>query len=420
MKKKICIIGQGYIGIPTAMILSEHDFTVVGVDKDSNKIDLLNQKKLPFHESEFTEFSKKVFENGNYSVSTEVVPADVFIICVPTPFNLHKACDYDYVESATESIVPVLKKGDLVILESTVPPKTCEDVLIPILETSGLKALVDFHVSHAPERLLPGNILHEIIHNDRIIGGVDEKSTRMTFEIYKTFSKGKILKTDAKTAEMCKLMENTFRDVNIALANEFALICEKLHINTYDAIEMANYHPRVSILNPGPGVGGHCIPIDPWFIVEKAPETAKLIRQARLINDAMPNRVADSILEILKTYENPIVTLLGVAYKPDVDDARESPSKYIVEALINKNVAVKVCDPLIKKFNYPLLPIEESLKDSDCIIYVVNHKNFKDLDPTMAASLMRSKNIFISGNFSSTEKWDKAGFNVKVLGISKN
>jgi len=391
--KRICVIGQGYIGIPTAMVLANEGFEVIGVDKDLKKIEILKQKKIPFHEKEFNEYSKKIFKEKQFTVSTNVVPADIFIICVPTPFTQDKKCDYLYVKDATKSIVPVLKKGNLVILESTVP------------------------FSHAPERLLPGNILYEIIHNDRIIGGIDEKSTQMTFDIYKTFSKGKIFLTDAKTAEMCKLMENTYRDVNIALANEFALICKSLEINTYEAIDLANQHPRVNILNPGPGVGGHCIPIDPWFIVEKAPILAKIIHKARDINDKMPTYVVQEVLKMLDGIKNPVVTILGVAYKPNVDDARETPSKYIIEDLEERGIKIKITDPLVKHFSYPLLSIEESIKDSDCIIYVVNHKLFQEIDPLQIDHLMRTKQIYICGNYENIQKWKDAKFTVKILGI---
>jgi UDP-N-acetyl-D-mannosaminuronic acid dehydrogenase len=415
--KRICVIGQGYIGIPTAMVLANEGFKVVGVDKDLKKIEILKQKKIPFHEKEFNEYSQKIFKEKQFIASTNVVPADVFIICVPTPFTQDKKCDYRYVKDATQSIVPVLKKGNLIILESTVPSGTCEDILIPILEQSGLNARDDFFVSHAPERLLPGNILHEIIHNDRIIGGIDEKSTQMTFDIYKTFCKGKIFLTNAKTAEMCKLMENTYRDVNIALANEFALICKSLNINTYEAIDLANQHPRVNILNPGPGVGGHCIPIDPWFIVEKAPILAKIIHEARDINDKMPTFVVQEVLKMLDGIKNPSVTILGVAYKPNVDDARETPSRYIIEDLEEKGIKIKITDPLVKHFAYPLLSTEESVKDSDCIIYVVDHKLFQKIDPTQIEHLMRTKQIFICGNYGNIKKWKDAKFTVKILGI---
>lgn len=415
--KKICIIGQGYIGIPTAFILAEKNFDIIGVDKDKKKISLLSQGILPFHEKEFSIFSKKIFEKGNYKTSEKVVSADVFIICVPTPFTKEKKCDFKYIISALEDIVPVLSKGNLVILESTVPPKTCEEIVIPLLEKSGLKAKEDFSVSHAPERILPGNILNEIINNDRIIGGIDEKSTQLTYEIYKSFCKGKILLTDATTAEMSKVTENAFRDVNIAFANELALICESLKINTYDIIEMANHHPRVNILSPGPGVGGHCIPIDPWFIVEKAPDLSKLIRQARIVNDEMPKVIARKIQKIVKKIKNPIVTIIGVAYKANVDDSRESPSYFIAQHLFNSSISVNFYDPLVNSFKFELSSLENAFKQSDCIVYAVNHSLFNDLDPNHIGLMMRNKNLLFCGNFGNPKKWEKSGFKIQVFGI---
>jgi UDP-N-acetyl-D-mannosaminuronic acid dehydrogenase len=416
MMKRICVIGQGYIGIPTAMVLADQHFEVIGVDNDPKKIELLQNKKLPFHEAEFSEFAERVFKDKYYTFSTQVVSADVFLICVPTPFKPDKSCNFTYVNGAAESIAPVLKKGNLVILESTVPPKTCEEVLIPILNKSGLKPGDDYYVSHAPERLIPGNMLHEIIHNDRIIGGINEKSTKMTVELYRSFSKGQILETDAVTAEMCKLMENTYRDINIALANEFALICERLKINTYKAIEMANHHPRVNILTPGPGVGGHCIPKDPWYIYAKAPDLCRLIVQSRNINDEMPKIVANKVKEMIKGIKNPVVTILGVAYKQDVDDSRESPSEFIMEELKKDGITVRFCDPLVKFFGHSLIPLDESIKGSDCIIYAVNHSIFKEIDASLAAKSMRTKKIFIAGEFGDLNKWLNEKFDVHVLG----
>ena len=411
---KICVIGQGYIGIPTGMILAKKGFEVVGYDKDNKKIELLSHGKLPFHEAEFTKFSEEIFNRGNFHVSNKIEPADVYIICVPTPFTPNKKCDFKYIDLALIDIKTVIKNGDLVILESTVPPSTCKDHLVPILEEDGSKVGEDFFVSHAPERLLPGDILNEIINNDRIIGGLSQKSTEKTYQIYKKFCKGKILLTDATTAEMTKCIENTFRDVNIALANELTKICENLNINPYNVIELANHHPRVNILHPGPGVGGHCIPIDPWFIVEKDPVNAKLISQARRINDNMPDYVVSKVETLVCGIDRPKIAILGVSYKPNVDDPRESPSLKIIRRGEAKGWRFTTYDPLIKRF---LSDFETVFLDANCIIYAVNHNVFYDMDLSKIAKRVKHKKIFICGDFGNQKAWKKEGFKVSVLGL---
>jgi len=313
-----------------------------------------------------------------------------------------------------------LKKGDLVILESTVSPNTCIKLMQPILEKNGLKAGEDFYLSHCPERAIPGNTMYELVNNDRIIGGINQESAELTRDVYKTFVKGEIFLTDTTTAETVKLMENTFRDVNIALANEFAKISEEVGINIWETIDLANKHPRVNILKPGPGVGGHCIAIDPWFLTE-ASNQATLIKTARQINDKMPKHVVELIKEMVGDKQNPKVTILGVAYKANVDDARETPSKEIICEAENLGFEVIAVDPLVKIGEFPdLQPLEEAVKNSDCLVLVTNHDDFKKINPEEIKSQMASLNLVDTRNFLDKNTWEKAGFKVKVLGDGKN
>ncbi len=316
---KVCVIGLGYIGLPTALLLSQKN-EVIGVDLKKDTVEKINNKILPFEEPGLENLLK------NSTIVASITPklADAFIICVPTPFDKEvRMADLRYVKSAAESIVPYLRKGNIVIVESTVSPGACTKVVVPILEKSGLKVKRDFFLSHCPERAIPGNTLNEMINNDRIIGGIDEKSTDITRELYSTFVKGNLFTTDITTAEFVKLMENTYRDINIALANEFAIIAEDVGINVWEAINLANRHPRVNILKPGPGVGGHCIAVDPWFLTENSTK-CKIINVAREINDCMPSYVLSKVKEVVGKIESPKITVFGVAYKGNVDDARNA------------------------------------------------------------------------------------------------
>ena len=292
--KKICVLGLGYIGLPTAAVLATHGFSVVGVDVNAAVVGTINNGGIHIKEPGLNTLVQAAIKSGNLVVRTRPETADAFIIAVSTPLKNREA-DLSYVKSAAESIVPYLERGNLVILESTVPPKTTEELLIPILEQTKLRAGEDFYLAHCPERVLPGNILKEIIENDRIIGGINPESAVKAKDLYSTFVSGIIYLTDATTAEMVKVIENTYRDVNIALANELSRICMKLGMNVWEVIELANKHPRVNLLSPGPGVGGHCLAVDPWFVVEKAPQVAKLIRLSRGINDEQPQFVVSMI-----------------------------------------------------------------------------------------------------------------------------
>ena len=324
--QKICVLGLGYIGLPTAAVFATHGFQVAGVDVVAQVVETLNNGDVHIHEPGLKTLVQAALKSGNLRVACQPEPADAFIIAVPTPITADKRADLRYVEAAARAIVPCLQPGNLVILESTVPPRTTQDVLAPILSQSGLHPGRDLLVAHSPERVLPGRILAELVNNDRVIGGLTPEAAEATRALYAGFVQGEIHLTDATTAEMVKLMGNTCRDVNIALANEFALVAESVGVNVWQAIEIANRHPRVDILRPGPGVGGHCIAVDPWFLVQAAPGPAQLIAAARRLNDRLPQYVADQVRTILAGAEHPQIAALGLAYKADVDDVRESPA----------------------------------------------------------------------------------------------
>src|SRR5699024_2573046 len=323
---KICVIGLGYIGLPTSAMFATHGCEVIGVDINGKVVEALSKGKTIIEEPYLDIMVQAAVRSGHLKAKTEPEKADAFIITVPTPITEDKKADMSYVISATEMIVPYLEKGDIVVLESTSPTGTVEELVIPILEKSGLEIGKELYVGHSPERVLPGKILWELVNNNRIVGGVNKISAERIKDLYKIFVNADIFLTTATTAEMCKTMENTFRDVNIALANELAKISEEAGINAWDVIELCNKHPRVNIHQPGPGVGGHCLAVDPWFIIEKNPELANIIELSRKTNDNMPGHVLNRIDEILKDVEGTKkVSILGITYKPNIDDTRESP-----------------------------------------------------------------------------------------------
>ena len=414
---KICVLGLGYIGLPSALLLATNGHSVVGVDINEEVIETLGKGIVPFNEPMLSELLKRAMESGNFAVKKEVEDADVFLIAVPTPLDKEmRVAELRHVRLATEAIHLHLKKNNLVILESTVPPGTCEKLLVPILERSGLKVGEDFYLAHCPERAMPGNTIHEMINNDRVIGGVDGESGELAKSLYSCFVRGGIYLMDIKTAEFVKLMENTFRDVNIALANEFAQIAEESGINVWNAIELANKHPRVNILKPGPGVGGHCIAIDPWFLTESSIR-CRMISLSREINDSMPNYVLQTVKKILEDVKGPVITVFGVAYKGDVDDTRESPTLKFIKLAENEGYKIKIYDPVVKVFRYKkILELDEALKDSDCIILLAAHTKFKEIEPNEIIEKMRNKNIVDTRNMLNREKWKEAGFRVRVLG----
>ncbi len=417
---KVCILGLGYIGLPSALLFASKGLQVHGVDIDTELIDKLSNQLLPFREPGLKELFTNVIETETFTFSPEPCTADAFIISVPTPLDKDNRANLNFVKTAAKMICPFLQKGNLVVLESTVPPKTVDEVLTPLLSATGLVIGEELFIAHSPERVIPGDLLREMVENDRIIGGINEESAEKAANLYRHFVKGKIHLTDAITSEMVKLMENTYRDVNIALANEFALIAEKEKFNIWEAISLANQHPRVNILNPGPGVGGHCIAVDPWFIIEKAPDQARLIRKARFINDRMPYCIADKIAKIVNQIPDPVISLLGLTYKGDVDDMRESPSLKVLQLLKEIPVSVKVFDPNVDKkvLDEQVDSLEEVLKDTDCCVILTNHTLFKEIDFKKYLNNFRTKNIFDTRNSINYCGLAEDGFTVYQLGLS--
>jgi UDP-N-acetyl-D-mannosaminuronic acid dehydrogenase len=374
--KPIVVVGAGYVGLPLAVMLARTGNRVLAVDVDVNIVKGINSGVLQFAEDEVKIIFQDPAVKKNLRAATQPSEADVFIISVPTPIDpRRRVANLCYVISAVESILPLLKKGNLVIVESTIPPLTCKEVIKPILERTGLKISRDIFLCHCPERILPGEVMKEIVHNDRIVGGVDEKSTEMAREVYASFVKGNLYLTDDVTAELVKTMENTYRDVNIALANEFAAIAEELNVSPLKAIELANKHPRVKILSPGIGVGGHCIPKDPWFLKEVAPLNSQLIQMARKVNDEVPAKIAAKIRKAVKQISKPKIIIVGVAFKADTYDKRNSPALEIIDLLKADGYNVEAYDPLVEGYKYA--PLKNLAKGADCLVLLVEHKQVK-------------------------------------------
>ena len=412
--KEVCIIGLGYIGLPTAAMFASHGVKVKGVDVNKNICDKINKGKIHIKEPYLDQIVKQSVQDGMLSASTEVDKCENFIIAVPTPVTKDKKADLSYVISAAEEIFPMLEKGNLIILESTVPPRCTEDILVPILEKSGLKAGIDFYVAHCPERVLPGRILYELEHNNRIIGGIGEVSAIRARDLYSTFVKGEMCITDATTAELCKLMENTYRDVNIALANELAMICERLGVNVWDVIKYANKHPRVNLHQPGPGVGGHCLAVDPWFIVETIPDIAKIINLSRKTNDNMPKFLANKVKNLVSKGSK--IVILGCTYKPNIDDMRESPILKLVK-LLQEDYEVNIVDPIIEVYNKN---VYEVCNEADIVILGVNHTQFSSIDFSVLSKVVNNKLLLDTRNFFNKTKVEKSGFKYILLGDGKS
>ncbi len=400
---KICVMGLGYIGLPTSAMFASHDCEVVGVDISQAVVDKLNQGQIHIEEPGLADVIKNVVENKHFRASMVPEEADAFIIAVPTP-NLEdefRSCDLTYVIEASKTILPFVKKGNTIIIESTIAPKSTDDYIKPVFEEAGYTIGEDLYLAHCPERVLPGQILHELKHNNRIVGGITPACTEHAAAVYGIFVEGELIKTEAKTAELSKCMENTFRDVNIALANELAKICYRLDINCLDVIEMANKHPRVNIHQPGPGVGGHCLAIDPYFICAKAPEEAKIIRLARDTNVSMPFYVVEKTKMLLKDIENPKIAAFGVTYKGNVDDMRESPAMEIVGILKEEGFNVAVYDPHVEMKDN--VDFDTAISNADIVLVLVDHNEYKNMDLAYIAQKMRNPLLFDTRNIVSTE-----------------
>lgn len=398
--KTIVVIGTGYVGLPAALMWAKAGEKVVGVDIDENVVRAINERTLLINEQELHELLSHPNVLKNLVARTTPCAGNVFVIAVPTPVDhLKKVCDMGPVQSAIESICPYLQKGNLVILESTVPPMTCRNFVKALIEKlTRFKIPDDILLAHCPERILPGDIFCEIIENDRLIGGINEQSTNAAADVYATFVKGALHRTDDITAELSKLMENTYRDVNIALANELAQICELLGVDGQATITFANKHPRVNILKPGIGVGGHCIPVDPWFLKEVAPYNSQLITTARLINDEMPRRIAEKIRRAVSDVKEPRIVALGATYKKNCKDLRESPAIEIVALLRRDGYYVTHLDPVVANMN--ATTVAEAAQGADLIAVLVCHDSIKrELDNNRAAieEGMRNKRIVVYG-----------------------
>jgi UDP-N-acetyl-D-mannosaminuronic acid dehydrogenase len=419
----LCVLGLGYIGLPTASTFATHGLQVIGVDVDRRVVDVLRNGEIHIQEPGLRTLVQAAFRSGKLSVEEAPKAADAFIIAVPTPITAEKHADLSYVEAAAESIRTVLRPGNLVVLESTSPPRTTVDLVAPILEGSGLLAGRDFYLAYSPERVLPGKILQELIENARVIGGFDEASAGAGRDLYKTFVRGDILLTDATTAEMVKLMENTYRDVNIAIANEFSRLGQAFGVDIWQAIELANLHPRVQILRPGPGVGGHCISVDPWFLVEAAPETSALIRQARLVNDAQPAVVVGIVQNALGSLKGKRICALGLSYKADVDDLRESPALEVVRELIEAGAQVITFEPFVPAANVPGSSSADSLEDAlagaEALLLLVDHTRFKEIDPGWVSSITPARTVIDTRGIWDRSAWEQAGFRLITLGVGE-
>jgi UDP-N-acetyl-D-mannosaminuronic acid dehydrogenase len=398
---RVSVIGLGYIGLPTAAVIASRGVDVLGVDVSEHAVNTINQGKIHIVEPDLDMLVQAAVTTGKLKASLTPEPAEAFLIAVPTPFKENKKPDLSYIRAALENIAPVISKGNLLVLESTSPVGTTDtisqwlaelrpDLIMPHHDPD--KA--DVFIAHCPERVLPGRVLQELVSNDRIIGGITERCAQKAVALYHLFVRGECLLTNARTAEMAKLTENSFRDVNIAFANELSMICDHLKINVWELIKLANRHPRVNILSPGPGVGGHCIAVDPWFIVDSAPEQAQIIRKAREINDSKPHYVIEKIRQAADQFKKPVIACLGLAFKADIDDLRESPALDIAMSLLQDKLGdVLLVEPNIRQlpakyaaYNAQLASLPQALERANILVVLVDHKQFKTLHPADVAT----------------------------------
>ncbi len=431
---KLCVLGLGYIGLPTASTFATHGLSVVGVDINPQVISTLRNGSIHINEPGLRDLVREALETGRLSINDTPVEADAFIIAVPTPFYEHeqgryngkeyRLADMRAVTSAAESILPHLRPGNLVVLESTSPPRTTVDLVQPILEKSGLKAGTDFLLVYSPERVLPGRIIQELTENARVIGGINQASSEAGRDLYAHFVMGEIVLTDATTAEMVKLMENTSRDVNIAVANEFSRLADRFGVDIWEAIGIANRHPRVKILSPGPGVGGHCISVDPWFLVEAAPDLVEVIPAARRVNDSQPQFVLSIIQRLLGSNLNgkPVATF-GLAFKPDVDDLRESPAIAIARMLVEAGASVTYYEPYkpeaLVQGARSGTSVEDTIRNAQVLVLLVGHREFKELDPATIKELTPARLAIDCVGGWDKHTWTSAGFRLVRLGDGK-
>ena len=420
----LCVLGLGYIGLPTASTFATHGLEVIGVDTNPTVVESLKNGRVHLFEPGLRTLVQAAIRSDNLIIKNQPQPADAFIIAVPTPFKTGKLADLEFVTSAAKAITPHLEKSNLVILESTSPPRTTVDIVAPILEKSGLTAGKDFHLAYSPERVLPGQILRELIENARVIGGINNASAKAGEALYSTFVRGEIILTDATTAEMVKLMENTYRDINIAAANEFSRLADRFHVDIWEAINLANRHPRVRILNPGPGVGGHCISVDPWFFVETAPDLTSLIQTARMVNDTQPKYVLDFLERKIGEVSGKKVAALGLAYKPNVDDLRESPAIEIIKLMRDAGAEVRIHEPFDLDYSIKgvetVRTLEHAFAQVDIILLLVGHSQLKNIDPNEFAESARPCVVLDTVNGWDRDTWQSAGFTYFRLGDGKN
>ncbi len=400
MTKRVCVVGLGYIGLPTAAMLASRGHEVVGYDINERAIEAINAECPHFHEPDLQMLLAAAVKTGRLRAQKAPAEADYFILAVPTPFDACKKPDMSHVEAATDTIAPFLKPGNTVILESTSPVGTTErlaarlrqarpDLAFPFYMQEVEGNEIDVHICHCPERVMPGQMVRELVSNDRIIGGMTDECTKSALALYESFVSAQMLVTDCRTAELVKLVENSFRDVNIAFANELSLICEQLDVDVWRTIDLANKHPRVNILQPGAGVGGHCIAVDPLFIIDAVPETAQLIRTARAVNDRKPNWVVEQLITLSSRFRDPVIACFGITYKPNVDDLRESPSLGIVELLSQRQeMQILVVEPNAKELppslrertNVTLVDVDTARHRADIVTFLVGHRQFRRID----------------------------------------
>lgn len=383
---KACFMGLGYIGLPTAIIAAKHGIQVHGVDINPKVVEKTNQGILHIIEPGMEELLQEVIANGKFHAATTPIESDAYFMVVPTPFKGDHQPDVSYVESATRAVLPLLKEGDLYVIESTSPVGTTE-MMANLIFTERPELKDKIYIAYCPERVLPGNVIYELVHNDRVIGGINTESTEKAIEFYSQFVTGQLHKTNSKTAEMCKLTENSSRDVQIAFANELSFICDKAGINVWELINLANKHPRVNILWPGCGVGGHCIAVDPYFITSEFPMESRMIGTARQVNNYKAFWCAEKVQNEILRFElnngrKPSVAMMGLAFKPDIDDLRESPAKHIVAKVMQScnNADIMVVEPNVESHNvYKLTDYKEAFEKADIVVYLVSHTPFKSL-----------------------------------------